>query len=457
MQVKAITLPFEERCQGFDDGPLQAFIRDKQVHDVAQQYFERQGRPRDRLPLGTLFRSVAPFQSVLLLRQILVLLLSLSCCYSSFTRKGGPPETGHLYYKQSGIGIYIAPAEEWLQQVLPDTVQAVRDTSAANLLQRDSLHVPGSSMPDEQTTLDRIRGRLERLPWWIQTGGIALVVGLFVVAFMYKKRSKQRRQNRASFLVRLPSGSLRIGNAQHIGERAQQQDAFGFSDPENRDFVAKYGILAVVADGMGGMELGAEASNAAVKAFLAGYHDQGAEGSIMQRLNRALGKANRAVLELAGDADKEGAVGTTLAAAVFHDKDLYWLSVGDSRIYRIRDQELTLLTRDHVYRHELEKEVAEGKITQEEADQHPDRHALTSYLGLPKLIAVDQCEEPHSLQAGDRVLLCSDGLYGSLLEAEMLQSLDQDAQTAAEALVRCALEKGKRHQDNITVMIIDCA
>ncbi len=149
------------------------------------------------------------------------------------------------------------------------------------------------------------------------------------------------------------------GNAQHIGAREQQQDAFGFSDPEESAFVAHGGFLGLVADGVGGLTQGAEASQAAVRTFLQAYRSKTAAESIPNALLRSLREANTAVLRVAREPSAEGA-GTTLAAAVLHEHSLYWISAGDSRIYLLHGGKLTRVTTDHTYARQLDEPGGEG-------------------------------------------------------------------------------------------------
>src|SRR5258708_7794356 len=109
------------------------------------------------------------------------------------------------------------------------------------------------------------------------------------------------------------------GNAQDIGARTDQQDAFGFSDPGKSGFVSHGGVAAVVADGMGGLAHGAKASKTAVHTFLLAYEAKTPSEPIPDALQRALLEANRAVCSLAAGADMKSGVGTTLAAVVIHD------------------------------------------------------------------------------------------------------------------------------------------
>ena len=139
----------------------------------------------------------------------------------------------------------------------------------------------------------------------------------------------------------------------------------------------------------------------------------------------------RALAEREGELDNAG---TTLAAAVVHQQALHWIAVGDSRIYLYRAGRVTLLTADHVYARELDREVVAGRIAATEAAEHPQREALTSFLGMPDLDQVECNLQPVPLHPGDRVLLCSDGLYRNLGEAELAEELARpDPQAAASA------------------------
>lgn len=245
------------------------------------------------------------------------------------------------------------------------------------------------------------------------------------------------------------------GNCQHIGARSSQQDAFGFSDKDDLAFVAHGGVLAVVADGMGGMAHGGEASHMALCAFLQAYMGKSANETVPIALRRALDEANQAVISLAYQAGEEN-VGTTLVAAVIYDEVLHWVSVGDSRLYLWRDRQLTQLTEDHIYATDLDRDVANGNISLEDAENHPERLSLTSYLGLTPLDLIDQNPQPFPLFGGDRLLLCSDGLYVALVESEIAPIFNRDVQQVAEDLVAIVLAKSRQGQDNLTVAILAC-
>jgi len=243
------------------------------------------------------------------------------------------------------------------------------------------------------------------------------------------------------------------GNAQHIGARPQQQDAFGFSDPGDRAFVNHGGFLGVVADGVGGLTHGSEASQSAVRAFLQAYHLKSPGETIPEALASALREANAAVLRVASAPSAEGA-GTTLVAAVLHNQSLYWISAGDSRIYLLNGKRLTRVTSDHVYAHELDEQAAQGLISRDEAQNNSERGSLTSYLGQPDPKHVDRNTRPLGLRPDDCVILCSDGFYRALNEPEIVEAFRNDLQKACDTLVRQVLAKQRKQQDNLTVIAL---
>ena len=244
-------------------------------------------------------------------------------------------------------------------------------------------------------------------------------------------------------------------NAQHIGKRLSQQDAFAFSDNNDRGFVHHSGLLAVLCDGMGGMALGDKASNCAVQAMLTSYMKKTPQQTILEALQCGLQVANQGVLNLAKEAGMADNVGTTLAAAAVHNEQLYWIAVGDSRIYLLRDGIATQITEDHNYAMELEWRVEQGQVSPAEAAHDPERQALVSYLGMPKLPYISVSTKPLSVHSGDIILLCSDGLYGSLAPGQLVEVMG-NFPGLPDQMIQAVLDKGYLHQDNITVLMLTC-
>lgn len=248
--------------------------------------------------------------------------------------------------------------------------------------------------------------------------------------------------------------TIRPGNAQHPGAREYQQDAFAFSDLENADFVAHGGVLGVIADGMGGLARGGEAGQMAVRTFLHRYESKSAAEPIPVALAAALEQANIEVLNLARSTGEAGNVGATLVAVVVHDYRLYWTSVGDSRAYLLRGNQCEQLTLDHVYGAELDLKVANGSLTPDAARTDPDREALVSHLGKDRLTQVDRAVQPLSLEPGDRVFLCTDGLYRALDSKELVRRLAGNPQRGCEELVDMVVRQQLPGQDNLTAIAL---
>jgi protein phosphatase len=244
------------------------------------------------------------------------------------------------------------------------------------------------------------------------------------------------------------------GNAIHIGQRKQQQDAFALSDFDDADFIAHGGYLAVVADGIGGLLYGAQAANVATTEFVTYYMSKLNEQSVEEALDQALLAANQSVLNEAYWRNCSEQMGSTLVAALIYEGHLYWRAVGDSHLYLYREGRLSQLNADHNFARELQRQVNEGLLCQAQADYHPDRDALECYLGLHPLHEVERNANPLVLQAGDKVLLCSDGIDGVLTAEEIMACLGNSPMTAAQLLCDSTLQKQCANQDNLTAVVL---
>ena len=244
------------------------------------------------------------------------------------------------------------------------------------------------------------------------------------------------------------------GNASDIGQRQQQQDAFALSDFADADFVSHGGYLAVLADGIGGLRYGAEAAEIAASKFVEHYLAKPRQQSVDAALDAAIDTANQAVLASAHWHNALQNMGTTLVAALVYQDRLYWRAVGDSHLYLCRDERLSQLNADHIFARQLQIQVNAGLITQEQADQHPDRQALECFIGLQQLGEVERNNQPLSLQADDRLLLCSDGVDGVLSADEIIACLAQPPMQAAQDLCDSVLSKQRSGQDNLTAVVL---
>ncbi len=214
---------------------------------------------------------------------------------------------------------------------------------------------------------------------------------------------------------------------------------------DNEDNAYVRAPLFVVADGMGGAQAGEVASALAVEEFRRRLPD---DGPPEERLAHRIRDANRRIYEHSRAEHEHAGMGTTLTAVYVEDADLAVAHVGDSRAYIFRDGTLSRLTQDHSLVEEL---VRQGKLTEEQAAEHPQRSIITRALGIELDVEVDTWTYP--VRAGDVVLLCSDGLTSMIDEALIATVLDSepDLDRAAERLIAEANAAGGR--DNITVVL----
>lgn len=196
---------------------------------------------------------------------------------------------------------------------------------------------------------------------------------------------------------------------------------------------------------MGGAQAGEVASRIAVEAFQGELPDG---GSPEERLAGVAQVANRRIYEISRSEHERAGMGTTLTAVYVDERKLAVAHVGDSRAYLFRDGELGLLTQDHTLVGEL---VKRGKLTEEQAAEHPQRSIITRALGIDAEVEVDT--STYGARAGDIVLLCSDGLTSMISEEQIaaVLSSESDLDVAANRLINEANEAGGR--DNITVIL----
>lgn len=224
-----------------------------------------------------------------------------------------------------------------------------------------------------------------------------------------------------------------IGNSSLTGPRSRNEDFCGFVTPDGQVLDTK-GILIAVADGVGGSAGGQEAAEYTVRGLLADYYATSDTWAVSKALETVLGALNRWLIGHAAARRELAGMATTLSALVLRGNRWYSCHVGDSRIYRLRDGELSCLTEDHVW-------------------DHPEmRHVLRRAVGLDSHLVVDQGEG--ELKVGDVFALTSDGVWSSLGDAKIKEILAQrsDAEACAADLTMSAVGKGA--QDNCTAVVV---
>lgn len=207
--------------------------------------------------------------------------------------------------------------------------------------------------------------------------------------------------------------------------------------------------LFVLADGMGGHPEGAMAAQLALQTFSA-YFQKAANPTVREVpefLSSALMAAHHQIIRYASEKGMLDTPRTTLVAAVMERGHMHWVHCGDSRLYVVRDGELVTRTRDHSY---MEQQAHLGRAT-----QHINRNILFTCLGSPAKPVFD-LSGPLQLQQGDRVLLCSDGLWGTVKDHEIASELGRHPlEQSVPELVETALKRGGARCDNVTVLAME--
>lgn len=251
---------------------------------------------------------------------------------------------------------------------------------------------------------------------------------------------------RAALIRQEMNPVIQIGNGQTIGRREEQDDYFSTA-------TSSHGTIAVLADGISGLANGRLASTLAVTTFIREFTKLDNPKHISLFFSRAAFLANSEILQ----ALRGSRGGTTLVAGVIVEDKLYWGAVGDSIITVFRNGEFIPINQKDIYESVLEARFLSGEITKDEALEHPQKKQLINYLGYDNFQNIEIGREPFPLEKGDKVILCSDGVYDTLTEMELEQILFQNiaAHDAADQIIEAVESKQKANQDNATILILE--
>lgn len=220
-------------------------------------------------------------------------------------------------------------------------------------------------------------------------------------------------------------------------------------------FECKNGLVATVCDGMGGHVGGAVASQVAVdtiQQFLTeNYFD-----SPFEAIGMAIDAANKAILSRTRIQPELQGMGATCVMLIVRDGKVYIGSVGDSRIYLIRNRRIMQMTKDQSF---VQMLVDRGEITKEQAESHPRKNEITNCLGIEEMQAATVLPEAFIPEAGDCFLLCSDGLSGMVSDKNIEHIVSKQAEMSSQQRVDTLVEMAKQNGglDNITVQIVEFA
>lgn len=265
---------------------------------------------------------------------------------------------------------------------------------------------------------------------------IAVVLGICLYL-------RYRKDNEAS-----PIGgglSVEIGNAQIIGTREKQDDSFATS-------IMPYGVMAIVADGIGGYINGNLASKIAVETYLDEFERRNATDNISYYFQTSAVLSNSRIRDEFGEARG----GTTAVAVVLTEGKMYWTSVGDSNIAVIRNKRLIEINRKENVKNWLEDQYLAGAINKEAAMGGPMDKRLVNYLGYDGFKKASESDRPILLRKKDQILIYSDGVEViGQIELENIMSRKGTAQAKAEMIMEAIENKKVNSKDNSTIIILE--
>lgn len=280
---------------------------------------------------------------------------------------------------------------------------------------------------------------------------VYIVLIAFIKVTRGKKKSKKIAERSIGTTILKGSKSV-VGAYSIIGDRDYQQDNVLVDED-----LPCGGKMAVLCDGMGGMESGGEASLLCVRTFQEDCRQDIYDPATFLK-EEAL-KLNDMVCDMTGPNGEEIESGTTLVALLCVRGRVHWVNVGDSRVYMWRNKNLARLTVDHNYALQLQEQVNDGTTTLVEAMQAPRQDALVSYIGIDVLERIDVGGN-FPIQQGDIYMLCSDGVNKALSDEKLQQFFEtyheKSASTIAKELIELAMQHKRPNQDNTTVAIMKC-
>ena len=231
--------------------------------------------------------------------------------------------------------------------------------------------------------------------------------------------------------------------------REHNEDFVGFWQPKTLEEKRDLGVVAALADGFGDLNFGAVASQLAVEVSLATFRDAKVEQSLQQRLTQMFNSANLAVYDRGMENDGKNRMATTLCLVVLRDTEIVVGNAGDSRVYLVRNGEISQLSTDHSY---VGMQQKFGLVSEHEAKTSKHRAVLTRSVGQEPVLRVD-LEQIAALK-GDRIVLCSDGLYLHVTDGEIAESVSRlSPAQACRQLV--ALAEGRGTSDNLSIQVVN--
>lgn len=283
---------------------------------------------------------------------------------------------------------------------------------------------------------------------------IATIVCLSIAVFILFSRLRKSNRGETTLSTRTSKSLLRVGSINNIGKRKEQQDSLFVADIHDKQTLRSRGMLAVIADGMGGMKGGAAIGKLVTTAFAEKYAGQSISEPAAFLLDAAR-EAETSVEKYIAETNETG--GSTVVAILIKDSNLHFISIGDSTLYLLRNNELHQLNREHNFGAVLQEKAARGEVDPDEPYKNPRRNALMAYIGMGSLNLFDRNEQPLGLTNGDKVILCSDGVLDALGQDGLKAALNGDAETSVKHVEEAVSARDLPQQDNFTCVVLDYA
>jgi serine/threonine protein phosphatase PrpC len=278
---------------------------------------------------------------------------------------------------------------------------------------------------------------------------IAAVLLLLIAVIAKAKKSKNGGKSVTHEPLEFETVTL-----QNIGKREYQQDSFYVSDSGGKEAAYGKGLLAVVADGMGGLQNGKSISEITVDAFSSLFSDSSFDDPV-EFLTDCVRRAENEADNYIQSQSAKG--GSTVIAVLINNGGLYFASVGDSSLFMIRNGKVTLLNHYQNFASVLDSQVRQGLISREDADRHPMRSRITSFIGMGDTPEIDTSKKPVILKRDDVLMLCSDGVTNALGDNAISETIGAGSfEEAGKRIENRILEQNIGNQDNFTAILIKC-
>jgi len=246
----------------------------------------------------------------------------------------------------------------------------------------------------------------------------------------------------------------KAGTLQNQGQRSEQQDSLFIAPINDKNAIKEKGLLAVVADGMGGLQDGAAISGIVRNTFAQSYAQQ---INIIDSRSFLYDTARNAELDVEKYIGQSGVNGgSTVVAVHIKGNELNYLSVGDSHIYILHEGKIKQINKEHSFAKVLKEKAARGEVDPQEPYINPQRNSLTAYIGMGSFQIIDRNENPIIIKPGMKILLCSDGVYNALGDDALIQALSVgDATACCRVLEANIIVQNIPNQDNFTGIVLE--